>query len=92
MPDGPGRGRILEGVLLLLLLHALQLLWVLEDPAWLWLLGVTQLAYAVPAAVVLAVQRRWRTAVGVGLGVVATALVNVCAVAVAWGVVGGRTP
>ena len=69
------QGRIRDGVLLLLLLHSLQLVW-LGEPLMMWFTGITQLAYVLPASIVLMVMGRWSTLGGLWLAAVGTAVLN----------------
>ena len=85
---GPGprvaaknRGSIRAGIGLVFLLHLLQILFVWEDPAMLVFAGLTQLAYVLPAAIVLAFRGRLRSAAGALLGAGITLLLNAVVVA-----------
>lgn len=71
----PTQGRIGDGVVLLLLLHSLQLVW-LGEPLMMWFTGITQLAYVLPASIVLMVMGRWSTLGGLWLAAVGTAVLN----------------
>ena len=75
------RGSVRAGIGLVLLLHLLQILFVWEDPAMLVFAGLTQFAYVLPAAIVLAVRGRFRSAAGALLGAGITLLSNALVVA-----------
>lgn len=76
-PDAPvNHGSVRHGVVLLLLLHLLQLVWLLDEPILMLFTGVTQLAYLVPATVVLVLKARWKTIVGMWLTAVLTLAAN----------------
>ena len=76
MDDSPGRGSVEAGVRLLLAWHAVQLAVLLVEPVWFVFAGITQLVYAIPLAIVLAVRGKPQTAGGVLAAVGATFFVN----------------
>ena len=86
--EAPRRGSVKHGVLLLMLLHLLQLVWLLDEPVMIWLTGMTQVAYLLPASIVLLVQKRWATLGGLWIAAVATVVLNM---ALAGIVCGGTT-
>ncbi len=80
VPDAAGaaphRGSIKHGMLLVLMLHLLQLLWFVDEPVWIWFIGVTQAIYVIPALIVTAIKRRTHTVGGIFIGAALTALLN----------------
>lgn len=82
--DARARGSIGAGIGLLFLLHLLQFVFVFDAPEALFFMGITQFAYALPAAIVLAIQGRTRTMAGVLIGTGITILLNVLAFGVLW--------
>lgn len=74
--DDARKGSIGAGIGLLCLLHLLQIVFVADALEALFFMGVTQLVYALPAALVLAVKGRTRTMGGVLIGAGITFLLN----------------
>ncbi len=77
-PRSAKRGYFMHGVYVLLLLHCTQLLWLAGPDGWvlLWFIGITQVVYVVPAAIVMLVQGKFNTLGGLLAAAVATAVLN----------------
>ena len=69
---GSRNGRIVDGLLLLLAMHAMQLLWLLVKPGMLWFIWATQFTYVLPASAFMVAMRRWRTLAGLWIGALIT--------------------